>query len=1835
MAASLHKEYKAIFAAALNTPQRKALLSDVVAKENEFRKLFAQDVANPKIKDPYASLLPVHESADQALWHAWGEEEMPEAVIMPLDAEARADTGTSMVADNAEFLLNWRIFTEGSLQFLDWTNIFAAGGSVLACLAPVPPEHDTPASRREYFREKYPGSDIDLFIWGLDEQGAKLKMEQIYNCIIDACPFESTVFRTAHAVTIVSQYPYRHVQIVLRLYKSPAEILMGFDVDCCGVGFDGTQAWATRRAHIAIVSQANSVDMSRRSPSYEMRLAKYAVRGFEIHVPSIDRSRVDPQIFERSYNKVNGLARLLVLEALRDQQKRLSFKENQRRRKLRPPHENAGNYASLAYARSGDLRASEVDANDYQSVLLAWGPKWTAKRLRKLAHKKDFMLNNPYLMHKWRKSRHHQHPTFYGTMADIFEDCCGQCPPLPADWDPEEQNLYVSGPLTFISDNPGRQQIGSFNPITDEDWTEDAYIPPGLDSILQAITRDDHLAVGRIIDEQGFDVNKRDWTGRTLLQFATFCNAKKVVAELIGRGARISYTLPDGRTALHVAAQYGFLEIVEMILKKNKANVEEKEARENGTADADGAKKPASGEEPTTADDEDADEDEDDDAAGDDIAAEEEPPEAEYESVTHDDLSEDDDYEKVKKPSESTQDEEKTGEEDADEEKEDDIIDLSFVDWDFKMSPLHFACFHGHRDVVKVLLEHGATGKQVVKYKIGYRGEFLNEASYRGTNSSYTTYYLATLAAEPEAGLEVIRVLAEAKVPIPLDDTRNTLLHLLVNDEKDDLILTLLKEWHVLLKGSLNVLNTSYFSPVYLAATNGRVKVLNGLLKAGGQADPSLAACKDLIKHSQTKNINLWEINYKYKSDPKILQSTLPHTALAKAATAGQHQCVKLLVDAGADINRVIDTFTTILDSALKEVESLEKEVEEWKEGKKEAEVTWAQKVRQEKPDSLEAFLLGAAAVIKDDDSEEPLLEEEKAQLEAYFSTDDDNAPKPDAKLLEKDRTGRDKERQLRRLKRVVEILKEGGAKTFRELNPTVEVPEQPQWQQKRRNRYDYSNNNNDLGDETIVANLSIDRRLSADEGRAYFELFKAAWEGDCAKIRELCVDCGALKRLLVTVRCTLSEVTPLHVAAYRGHAEVVELLLRICGEQYRSPKKREESGDKAMNNYQLDAGSESEDDGTDDEDEDEDEEDNENDHQHEEGGEDSPAQPVWSGVSQEAYITRVGRLLHEYLRPKGADVEGKWKEGLVDAVRNVLDSSSIYSQNLSAFEIAVIKGHTEVVKCLLRVADDLTEAGVYPKSSTTIDVPPDVCVNGTVKCGLVTPSNGTGIDWVFALGSLKLVGLILSETLGGNTLKELFPDVEEEWKDWFHAQQQLRMPKSAEEVIVSQKVEAKQPVGKKAPRPYAGLKPKSFQPKEVAADEVEEDGNARRVKTVGTRSAALQRKRNKDNVPDTCYYRSFLDRAATYGRVDLLEYLLNGDTATTIVNEAMSRNPTDPRTTYLRSLSESRCALAVKEILGTAVPEGRKRNGNAMHRAAINNASGAIRALKQFLAEDVVKQMLEERLGDEAPVHIASASGFVESVEALVDVAGVEILELPGGKRGWTAMHYAAHHNRLTVLARLIELAPSEMTKRLLTTQSNRFRHTPLMIAAMRGYSRCVKLLKEALTHMPSPSPAPSVDFQGLNPLHMAVRGEHLETVKQLLMSETADEDYIASLLAKEDASGFTPLGTAIQMLHHHLRDGRTENLKNSDAVSVPKEEDQQGWGQGPLGERPLEVYRAVKGAMGGKEISREVVPLEVVVGATNVAIDVEADGAKERWGSMKELQGHGSGYGWSMLRN
>lgn len=273
------------------------------------RKIFAQEPANPVLQDNHLNIVPLYDEAGSADVTIRARDlvsepkHLKEKYIMPLKDDQRRPNGSpAIVSTLKEFQTNFNLFSEASLVDLDWDNIVAAGSAVVTSLLPVPEEYnDSKRGLRQFYHEKFaPASDVDLFLYGLTEEQAIEKIKQIETKIRDSILAETTIIRTKNAITIASQYPTRHVQIVLRIYKSVAEILTGFDVDCSCAAYDGRQVYVAPRALAAYMTQTNRIDLSRRSPSYESRLSKYSHRGFEVFWPQLDRSKIDPVRFPDS-----------------------------------------------------------------------------------------------------------------------------------------------------------------------------------------------------------------------------------------------------------------------------------------------------------------------------------------------------------------------------------------------------------------------------------------------------------------------------------------------------------------------------------------------------------------------------------------------------------------------------------------------------------------------------------------------------------------------------------------------------------------------------------------------------------------------------------------------------------------------------------------------------------------------------------------------------------------------------------------------------------------------------------------------------------------------------------------------------------------------------------------------------------------------------------------------------------------------------------------------------------------------------------------------------------------------------------------------------------------------------------------------------------------------------------------------------------------------------------------------------------------------------------------------------------------------------------------------
>ncbi|PWY78097.1 ankyrin [Aspergillus sclerotioniger CBS 115572] len=436
-------------------------------------------------------------------------------------------------------------------------------------------------NRRKYYHEKVaPASDIDLFLYGLDEAQAIEKIKQIEDKVKNSILYETTTVRTENTVTIVSQYPTRHVQIVLRIYKSIAEILTGFDVDCACAAFDGKQVFVSPRALSSYITQINTIDLSRRSPSYENRLSKYSHRGFEIFRPELDRSRIDPTIFERSFTRMVGLARLLVLEKLPKSSDRESYIEQRRQERGRPAPRNnirypAGNLKNDYADEVPDWEEGD-EVSDYNTFTIPYGPRYKARKVENLLHTKDLLLNAEWNKPKDRQVNLHRHPAFFGDVVDVIHDCCGFCPQPETEEEKEiaekEKKLYVSGNISFLKDDPGRQEIGSFNPITETDWAEEMAYVGNLEQLCQAIVNCDLEGVAACLTEDMVDPNNRDYTGRTPLHLACLMSTPEIVKCLVDNGASLVSRLADGRTALHLAAARGSLEIVRILLQKSEQN---------------------------------------------------------------------------------------------------------------------------------------------------------------------------------------------------------------------------------------------------------------------------------------------------------------------------------------------------------------------------------------------------------------------------------------------------------------------------------------------------------------------------------------------------------------------------------------------------------------------------------------------------------------------------------------------------------------------------------------------------------------------------------------------------------------------------------------------------------------------------------------------------------------------------------------------------------------------------------------------------------------------------------------------------------------------------------------------------------------------------------------------------------------------------------------------------------------------------------------------------------------------------------------------------------------
>ena len=152
--------------------------------------------------------------------------------FLDFDHPLRLPGGKPAVVSLGRFHDNWDIFTVGLLRDMDWSNVVAAGGAVLACVKSTIPEDMKKMEMMEIFQsDVYAGSDIDLFLYSLSPEEvschvipssdqspesftitsirnieAKIKMQYIENHVRDCALFPTVCVRKSHTISIHSAF---------------------------------------------------------------------------------------------------------------------------------------------------------------------------------------------------------------------------------------------------------------------------------------------------------------------------------------------------------------------------------------------------------------------------------------------------------------------------------------------------------------------------------------------------------------------------------------------------------------------------------------------------------------------------------------------------------------------------------------------------------------------------------------------------------------------------------------------------------------------------------------------------------------------------------------------------------------------------------------------------------------------------------------------------------------------------------------------------------------------------------------------------------------------------------------------------------------------------------------------------------------------------------------------------------------------------------------------------------------------------------------------------------------------------------------------------------------------------------------------------------------------------------------------------------------------------------------------------------------------------------------------------------------------------------------------
>ena len=161
-----------------------------------------------------------------------------------------------------------------------------------------------------YGRPMSKGQDMDVFIIASSASQALDVWHLFYSAVCEHYGVLDVRVMTGPLVTdIYAKYEHRHepepeyemhkFQVIRRVYPSPSHVVHGFDIDICGILFDGDCAYMTQHAWRASTTGVLLYDENKLSTTFDNRIAKYAKRhGLSTLVVGAPQDTVDEAVLE-------------------------------------------------------------------------------------------------------------------------------------------------------------------------------------------------------------------------------------------------------------------------------------------------------------------------------------------------------------------------------------------------------------------------------------------------------------------------------------------------------------------------------------------------------------------------------------------------------------------------------------------------------------------------------------------------------------------------------------------------------------------------------------------------------------------------------------------------------------------------------------------------------------------------------------------------------------------------------------------------------------------------------------------------------------------------------------------------------------------------------------------------------------------------------------------------------------------------------------------------------------------------------------------------------------------------------------------------------------------------------------------------------------------------------------------------------------------------------------------------------------------------------------------------------------------------------------------------